>query len=117
MKKGIIMILLILMMAVPVQAGTLTRSGGVNYYKGTKETWYNLDMTRVLDRADRNFGSHHKKWIRDDGVKCYGPYIIAAGPVEMYGEIVETSLGDAIILDTGEFALYNKNAVDIAVDW
>ena len=117
MRKASIAFLLILLMAIPVNAGTLTRSGGVNYYKGVKETWYNLPMDRVMERADRNFGSHHKRWTRKDGCKMYGPYIIAAGPVEKYGEIVETSLGEAIILDTGEFALYNKNALDIAVEW
>ena len=117
MRKFLIGGLLILIMAVPVQAGTLTKRGGVNYYKGVKETWYNLPMDRVLERADRNFGSHHKRWVREDGCKMYGPFIIAAGPVEKYGEIVETSLGEAIILDTGAFSLENKNALDIATAW
>lgn len=99
------------------QAKKLNKRDGVNYYNGIKETYYNLPMDRVLERADRNFGSHHKRWVNEDGCKMYGPYIICAGPVEMYGEIVETSLGEGIILDTGAFCLENKNALDLAVTW
>ena len=35
----------------------------------------------------------------------------------LYGEIVETSLGEAIILDTGAFCIENKKALDLAVTW
>lgn len=107
-----------LMLATPIQA-KLNRRDGVNYYKGTKETYYNLNMKRIYERADRNFGSHHKKWIRDDGVKCYGPYVIVAAPLDVhpYGSIIETSLGEGIVLDTGAFAETNKDQIDIAVDW
>ena len=107
-----------LMLATPIQA-KLNKRDGVNYYKGTKETYYNLNMKRIYERADRNFGSHHKKWIRDDGVKCYGPYVIVAAPLDVhpYGSIIETSLGEGIVLDTGAFAETNKDQIDIAVDW
>ena len=107
-----------LMLTTPIQA-KLNRRDGVNYYKGTKETYYNLNMKRIYERADRNFGSHHKKWIRDDGVKCYGPYVIVAAPLDVhpYGSIIETSLGEGIVLDTGAFAETNKDQIDIAVDW
>lgn len=107
-----------LMLATPIQA-KLNKRDGVNYYKGTKETYYNLNMKRIYERADRNFGSHHKKWIRDDGVKCYGPYVIVAAPLDIhpYGSIIETSLGEGIVLDTGAFAETNKDQIDIAVDW
>ena len=105
----------------PAQAqAKLTKSGGVNYYKGTKETWYNLDMKRIYERADREFGSHHKKWTREEGVKCYGPSLVLAVPFDVYpyGTCdIETSLGLGIALDTGEFAQYNKSQIDIAVDW
>lgn len=107
-----------LMLVTPIQA-KLNRRDGVNYYKGTKETYYNLNMKRIYERADRNFGSHHKKWIREDGVKCYGPYVIVAAPLDIhpYGSIIETSLGEGIVLDTGAFAETNKDQIDIAVDW
>ena len=117
--KKIIVVLIVLLLAIPVKAGTLTRSGGVNYFNGTKETWYNLPMDRIYEKADRNFGSHHKKWVDKRGVKYYGTYIIIAAPFDVYpyGTNVETSLGTGIVLDTGAFAETNKNQIDIAVDW
>lgn len=113
------MFLALLIPTTSVQAKKLNKRDGVNYYKGTKETYYNLNMKRIYERADRNFGSHHKKWIREDGVKCYGPYVIVAAPLDVYpyGSIIETSLGEGIVLDTGAFAETNKDQIDIAVDW
>ena len=107
------------MLATPIQA-KLNKRDGVNYYKGTKETYYNLNMKRIYERADRNFGSHHKKWIRDDGVKMYGPYVVLAVPFDVYPygtTDIPTSLGLGIALDTGSFAETNKDQIDIAVDW
>ena len=104
----------------PVEASVLTKRGGVNYYKGTKETYYNLDMTRIYAKADANFGTWHKKWVRDDGVKMYGPYVVLAVPFDVYPygtTDIPTSLGLGIALDTGTFAETNKNAIDIAVNW
>ena len=118
--KKLIVILLILMMAVPVNAGMLTKKGGVNYYNGTKETWYNLPMKRIYEKADKNFGSHHRKWTREDGVKMYGPYVVLAVPFDVYPygtTDIPTSLGLGIALDTGAFAEVNKQQIDIAVDW
>ena len=107
-------------LATPIQAKALNKRDGVNYYKGQKETYYNLDMTRIYDKADRNFGRHHKKWIRSDGVKMYGPYVVLAVPFDVYPygtTDIETSLGLGIALDTGAFAETNKNQIDVAVDW
>lgn len=118
--KKLTLILLILMMAVPVNAGTLTKKGGVNYYNGTKETWYNLPMKRIYEKADKNFGSHHRKWTREDGVKMYGPYVVLAVPFDVYPygtTDIPTSLGLGIALDTGAFAEVNKSQIDIACDW
>lgn len=117
-KISYLIVMVCLVLLIPTTAhAKLNKRDGVNYYKGTKETYYNLPMDRVLERADRNFGSHHKRWVNADGCKMYGPYIICAGPVEMYGEIVETSLGEGIILDTGAFCLENKHALDLATTW
>lgn len=105
---------LILMLSV------LTPKKGVNYYNGTKETYYNLPMDRIYAKADANFGKHHRKWIRDDGVKMYGPYVVLAVPFDVYPygtTDIPTSLGPGIALDTGAFAATNKNQIDIAVDW
>ena len=58
-------------------------------------------------------------WIRNDGVKMYGDYIMIAACLDIrpLGTIVETSLGDGIVVDTGEFAQTNATQIDIAVDW
>lgn len=116
----IVLVEVILCFVVTAHAGTLTKRGGVNYYHGTKETWYNLDMSRIYAKADANFGKHHKKWTRDDGVKMYGPYVVLAVPFDVYPygtTDIETSLGLGIALDTGKFAETNKDQIDIAVDW
>ena len=110
----------LLILNTSVEAKKLNKRDGVNYYNGTKETYYNLDMTKIYERADKNFGSHHKKWTRSDGVKCYGPYIVLAVPFDVYPygtTDIQTSLGLGIALDTGKFAETNKNQIDIAVDW
>lgn len=110
-----------LILATPVQAKTLNKRDGVNYYKGTKETYYNLDMTRIYEKADRNFGRHHKKWTRSDGVKMYGPYVVLAVNFRKYPygtTEIPTSLGFGIALDTGAFATEdNLDQIDVAVDW
>ena len=116
------MLTVFLALSIPmtVQAKKLNKRDGVNYYNGTKETYYNLDMTRIYAKADANFGKHHKKWTREDGVKCYGPYVVLAVPFDVYPygtTDIPTSLGPGIALDTGAFAATNKNQIDIAVDW
>ena len=79
-----------------------------------------MDMSKIYARADRNLGSHHKKWTSEDGVKGYVPYIVLAVPFDVYPygtTDIETSLGLGIALDTGAFAETNKNQIDIAVNW
>jgi 3D (Asp-Asp-Asp) domain-containing protein len=58
-------------------------------------------------------------WIREDGVKMFGDYIIVAANLELRprGTIIECSLGTAIVCDTGGFAKKNKTQLDIAVNW
>lgn len=96
----------------------LTRSGGVNYYGEQKETYYNLNMSRVVDNA-RNAGVEGEYWVREDGVKMYGDKVIVAANQDLYpyGTTVDTSLGEGIVLDTGTFANSNPTQVDIATDW
>lgn len=93
----------------------LTADLGVNYYKGNKETYYNLDMAGVINIAKYK-GYVDTYWVREDGVKMYGDYVLAAANYKThpYGSIVETSLGTAIVLDTGHLA---ENQFDIAVTW
>ena len=96
----------------------LTPSGGVYYGPTGKETYYNLDMNGVVSNAQEQ-GIQGEYWIREDGVKMYGDYVIVAANLDTHprGSTVETSLGTGIVLDTGGFAASDPNQVDIAVDW
>lgn len=96
----------------------LNRSNGVVYGPTGKETYYNLDMSGVVDymRQQGNTGTY---WVRDDGVKMLGDYVIVAANTDKYpkGTIVDSSLGKAIVCDTGDFASSNSDQLDIAVAW
>ena len=96
----------------------LTPSGGVYYGPTGKETYYNLNMNGVVSNAQAQ-GIQGEYWIREDGVKMYGDYVIVAANLDTHprGSTVETSLGTGIVLDTGGFAASDPNQVDIAVDW
>lgn len=102
----------------PQNTDGLTASAGVNYYGEQKETYYNLNMSRVVSNAQGN-GLDGEYWIREDGAKMFGDYVIVAANQEVhpYGSTVETSLGEGIVLDTGEFAQYDPYQVDISTDW
>lgn len=123
MKKLIcLMLTVFLVLSIPAQAkaNVLTKRGGVNYFGQQKETWYNLPMQRVLNRAHKVFWTDDSVyWIDDRGVKRFGSFIIVAADysVHPYGSLVETSLGTGIVLDSGKFTETNKLQVDIAVNW
>lgn len=70
----------------------------------------------------RNLGYNEKDypyWVRDDGAKMLGNYIMIAANLQLRprGTIVETSLGKGIVCDTGGFAKKNPTQIDIAVNW
>lgn len=100
------------------KAHSLTKQAGVFYYGQQKETWYNLPMEGVINNM-RNLGYVDEYWVREDGVKMLGDYVIVAANLDLHpkGSLIETSLGVGIVCDTGEFANYNSNQIDIAVDW
>ena len=102
----------------PTCDGVLTASNGVNYYGNQKETYYNLNMDGVISIAQSQ-GIEGEYWVRDDGCKMYGDYIIVAANLDTHprGSLVETSLGTGIVLDTGGFAASDPNQVDIATEW
>lgn len=102
----------------PTCDGVLTASNGVNYYGNQKETYYNLPMEGVISIA-KSQGIEGEYWIREDGCKMYGDYIIVAANLDTHprGSLVETSLGTGIVLDTGSFAESNPHHIDIATDW
>ena len=96
-------------------ATVLTARAGTIDYQGHKETWYDLDMSRVVKRA-QNMGIPADYWVREDGVKMFGPWVIvAAHQSKIRYTRLQTSLGEGIILDyhtTDDPDLY-----DIATDW
>ena len=94
----------------------LTASLGRVIYNGHTETWYNLPMNKVVDRTDQALGTSDLYWVRDDGVKMYGPWVIcAAHPSVVRYSRIQTSLGEGIILDTHTAG--NMDLIDIAVNW
>ena len=102
----------------PTGDRVLTASKGVNYYGNQKETYYNLNMDGVISIAQSQ-GIEGEYWVREDGCKMYGDYIIVAANLDIHprGSLVETSLGTGIVLDTGGFAASDPNQVDIATEW
>lgn len=98
----------------------LTKSAGVINGPSGKESYYNMDMSNIIAIA-QNGGIEGEYWIREDGVKMYGSYIMCAcdvsGTVRNRYDIVQTSLGTGICLDTGGFAASNPWQIDIATDW
>ena len=103
----------------PQSGDCLTKSGGVYYGPSGKETYYNLDMNGVVSNA-QNMGIEGEYWVREDGCKMYGDYIICAADLNVHprGSLVESSLGTCIVLDTGGFATNGSGvALDIAVNW
>lgn len=97
----------------------LTAAKGVNYNQwGNKETYYNLNMSQVVANAQAR-GCVGEYWVRDDGVKMFGNYVIVAANLNNYprGSFVNTSLGEGIVLDTGGFASKHPNQFDIATNW
>ena len=103
----------------PQSGDCLTKSGGVYYGPSGKETYYNLNMNSVVSNA-QNMGIEGEYWVREDGCKMYGDYVICAADLNVHprGSLVESSLGTCIVLDTGGFATNGSGvALDIAVDW
>ncbi|MBR2257665.1 MAG: hypothetical protein IJ899_10140 [Blautia sp.] len=94
-----------------------TMSGTVMGPSG-KETYYNLDMSGVVSIM-RSMGNEDPYWVREDGCKMLGDYIMCAANLQVHprGSLVPCSLGMAIVCDTGGFADWNPEQLDIAVTW
>lgn len=88
----------------------LTPQSGVNYHNGRKETYYNLNMSGVISNAQA-MGINGNYWVRDDGVKMYGDYVIVASQ-DSKGTLIDTSVGQGIVLD-----YCPAGTVDIATTW
>ena len=105
----------------PEERPHLTRSGGIFDGPSGKETYYNLNMggcVRIM--RDKGYSlDDYPYWIRDDGAKMFGDYVMVAMDISVYpkGSIVETSLGQGIVVDHCVAATWGTVAVDIAVNW
>ena len=96
----------------------LSKSRGTITGPSGKETYYNLNMSGVV-RIMRRMGVEGEYWVRDDGVKMLGDYVMVAANLDLRprGSLIETSLGTAIVCDTGGFARRNPTQIDVAVAW
>lgn len=101
--------------------GQITKERGGCMGPSGRETYYNLRMDNCVAFM-RELGYdelEYPYWIRDDGAKMLGLYVMCAAnwKIRPKGTIIPTSLGDAIVVDTGEFVADYPNGVDLAVDW
>ncbi len=99
----------------------LTKEIGGNMGPAGRETYYNLPMQGCINKM-RELGYSEEEypyWIRDDGAKMLGRYVMIAAnwKIRPLGTILETSLGWSIVVDTGDFVAEYPYGVDIAVDW
>lgn len=99
----------------------LSKSKGVVIGPSGKESYYNLNMTNVINTMRRAGYSEaeYPYWVREDGVKMLGDYVMVAANYDIRprGTILESSLGYAIVCDTGGFAKTNPTQIDVAVTW
>jgi hypothetical protein len=83
-----------------------------------EETYYNLPMDKVIYSMRRRGYSEqdYPYYIREDGVKMLGDFVMVAADLDIHprGVIVETSLGQGLVCDTGDFT---EDIYDVATDW
>ncbi len=96
----------------------LNKTNGVVNGPNGKETYYNLNMSKIVS-ALKSKNADSEYWVRNDGVKMFGEYIMVAANLSVYprGTVVETSLGTGIVCDTGAFARSKGITFDIATAW
>lgn len=103
--------------ALTLTAILLTAKLGTVQYNGHKETWYNLPMHNIVNRADEFYGLSDVYAVREDGVKTYNGFVMLATDWNKYpfGSVIETSLGTGIVLDMQTSG--DETVVDIATTW
>ncbi len=96
----------------------LNKTNGVVNGPNGKETYYNLNMSKIVSALQKK-SKDSEYWVRNDGVKMFGEYIMVAANLSVYprGTVVETSLGTGIVCDTGAFARSSGITFDIATAW
>lgn len=96
----------------------LTMQLGRIQFEGHDETYYSLPMDPVIAQA-RQKGYNEEVWVRADRCWMYSKYVMVAASYKKhpYGSTVRTSLGEGIVLDTGDFAKKEPYTIDIATTW
>lgn len=97
----------------------LTPSAGTVVGPSGKETYYNLDMSTLVANA-HNAGISGSYWVRSDGAKMLGDYVMVAANLGTHARYstVATSLGTGIVVDTGSFITDGSGtAIDVATTW
>lgn len=101
--------------------GCLTKERGVFIGPSGREKYYNLPMGTVVNnmRAMGYGEAEYPVWVREDGVRMFGPFVmIAANTYERpKGTILDTSLGEAIVVDHCVAAETDTGLIDVAVTW
>jgi chemotaxis protein histidine kinase CheA len=76
------------------QTGVLTKEGGVNYYNGSRETWYSSNQLYHYRTSEWTVGT--------DGVyRDKDGYVVVARSDMAQGATLETSLGTGKVYDSG----------------
>ncbi len=108
---------------VPTEQPHLTKQSGIFSGPSGTESWYNLDMTECI-KIMRDLGYSEEEypyWVRNDGCKMLGDYIMIAADTRPgknpKGTIMETSMGMGIVSDHCVAATWGKVALDVAVCW
>lgn len=84
----------------------LTKSGGVNYHEGRKETWYSSNTLYHKDTANWTAGS--------DGVyRDKDGFVVVAASDKAQGSTIETSFGTGKVYDSG----CANGVTDIYTNW
>ena len=101
--------------------GCLTKARGVFIGPSGREKYYNLPMGGVVNNM-RSMGygeAEYPVWVREDGVRMFGPYVMVAANtvIRPKGTILDTSLGEAMVVDACGEALSETDLLDIAVVW
>lgn len=100
-----------------LMATILTAKIGTINYAGHVETWYNLKMNKVVERADNFYGLSDVYGVTEDGIKTYNGFVILAADKSVpYGTVVETSRGIGLVLDYHTIK-NGENVYDLATSW
>ena len=116
----------------------LTKSSGMFNSEWGWESYYNLDMSGVVEIMRGSKWNHkynysredYPVWYRSDGAKMFGNYIMCAANMTCAavdeggngkwprGSLKMSSLGMCIVVDYGDFSTaHGDDQIDIAVTW